>query len=543
MTQLAGQKRNWQGRCLRTEEPRDCSAGLKSVERDQVDETFNFAPCKDHSCRIPDLLPCNDPTCDDVIPCPIQSEWCDDPLKCLGEICYDENCPSLNNEEHQFCCDQACDAATRCASPCFSQECDTSNCYASCSEEIIPLCNSNVPHHHPPDRAFEWHCGDPCACIDPRCLEINHLSVPHKHAEDGTQVEIIPDSILQANEPTVELRGWINSFPGKEFTSSGSGRSGLQTLLEASNLQLVNDRDHTGVYESISPSTPPLSHSRSSPSSTATPRTSTFPSPAFSTLMKTSLPVANPDPLVCNWIVSSNTKQNSVQICGEAFADAESLHEHVEKMHIDSIGTRDNPKQEVLGDSESSLPSGFNCLWASCPRLHDSSAQPFLARPKLKRHVQIHTKYKPFACPYQGCDTRMKTRDALAKHIRTHTGERPYKCTFAGCTKTFATSTELKTHMVVHSGTKPHMCTVCGERFADSSNLSKHRKVHMTVGMWRCLECGVRMKRWDQIRRHAITLSHNPAIVEDPEERKKYRALMEREWQERSEKEGSSTLV
>ncbi|KAI9728667.1 MAG: zinc-finger protein [Chrysothrix sp. TS-e1954] len=219
--------------------------------------------------------------------------------------------------------------------------------------------------------------------------------------------------------------------------------------------------------------------------------------------------VASSQVHTCLWCPDS---LNPSAICGQTFCTAPDLHGHVEKAHLDSLAREDT------------LDNGFLCRWASCDRFLQRS---FQARPKLKRHMQTHTLWKPFVCDV--CGVQMKTKDAMDKHARTHTGERPYKCEEPGCDKIFATSTELKTHMVVHSGAKPHKCSLCNECFADSSNLSKHRKVHF-VGAFRCPECGVRMKRWDQMRRHLVTQSHCLDLVNDPQRQQDYKMQMDQEF-------------
>lgn len=201
------------------------------------------------------------------------------------------------------------------------------------------------------------------------------------------------------------------------------------------------------------------------------------------------------------------------------FDSTEALHRHLEKAHVDGLQREDKDN------------NGFYCHWEGCDRYLCKS---FQARPKLKRHMQTHTLYKPYTCDV--CGVQMKTKDAMEKHARTHTGDRPYECKMLGCKKVFATSTELKTHMVVHSGEKPHQCPICKECFADSSNLSKHKKTHF-VGMYKCPVCDARMKRWDQMRRHIVTQNHASHLLVDRNAQQEYKTRMEKEFNELSHEE------
>ena len=157
----------------------------------------------------------------------------------------------------------------------------------------------------------------------------------------------------------------------------------------------------------------------------------------------------------CSWLVHG-------QLCFLCFESAEALDNHIKEDHAGSDGT-------------------YRCLWQDCSK-HDSSTNTdgpinFGNKPKLMRHVHSHTGYKPFPCPYPGCDKGFVTKEQLKNHETTHTKSRKYKCD--QCGKAFAVKSALTTHITaVHEEKKIHRCEICGKSFADSSNLSKHKQTH-----------------------------------------------------------------
>ncbi|KAK3720322.1 zinc-finger protein [Vermiconidia calcicola] len=157
----------------------------------------------------------------------------------------------------------------------------------------------------------------------------------------------------------------------------------------------------------------------------------------------------------CSWLTHD-------QPCFLCFQSAEALDHHIKNDHAGKDGT-------------------YRCLWQDCSK-HDSSTQTaglmnFGNKPKLMRHVHSHTGYKPFPCPYPGCDKGFVTKEQLKNHETTHTKSRKFKCD--QCGKAFAVKSALTTHITaVHDEKKTHRCDVCGKAFADSSNLSKHKQTH-----------------------------------------------------------------
>ncbi|QPG74883.1 hypothetical protein FOA43_002220 [Brettanomyces nanus] len=159
---------------------------------------------------------------------------------------------------------------------------------------------------------------------------------------------------------------------------------------------------------------------------------------------------------ICKWIDPSTHI-----LCNMEFSDTGSLTNHIISEHIKS------------GKSQ------YICQWAGCPR----SGRPFAQRQKIVRHLNTHTKHKPFQCSI--CGKRFSLELMLQQHIRIHTGEKPYKCRICG--KHFKTSSSLTIHSRIHSGDKPMVCGVCDKRFNESSNLNKHMKIHSR--QFRCEIC------------------------------------------------------
>jgi len=465
------------------------------------------------------LPPCTDPDCSDTLPCPVQSDPCD-VFDCFRNACFDEQCLStLPNDD--LCCTQPCPPGTRCASPCFSQQCGEPVCDFIHTGMRLPAypCQSGRNGDACDTATHSEHlAGPPCECVNPDCLssfyvpamhdhDLQYFHLQHENNEHSSMREMffaMPDSRYTYDDETPPnalqerpAAAQTNHVDPWNYIHDRRYSCGAQPQHENLRTASTNDRSDNDFREHI-PLTPELSASlRATPASSIT---QSLPSVALSS-----------DGTTCQW---SNDPYNGPP-CGQQFDTAEELHRHVEETHIECL-PRDGTKAN----------EGYHCHWLGCDRY---MCRCFKARPKLKRHMQTHTLWKPFKCA--ACGARMKTKDAMEKHERIHTGVRPYKCTHGSCNKIFATSTELKTHIVVHSGQKPHKCPICEESFADSSNLSKHKKTHF-VGMYKCPDCGFRMKRWDQLRRHLVAYSHALVLLSDMKAQQEYKATMDREFRE-----------
>jgi zinc finger protein GLIS1/3 len=117
--------------------------------------------------------------------------------------------------------------------------------------------------------------------------------------------------------------------------------------------------------------------------------------------------------------------------CNQDFLGSRALAEHVRKAHCRAEGNDE-----------------YICKWATCKR----QQKPFPIPQQFLRHMQTHTREKPYQCKHPGCGQTFTQANVLAAHTRTHTGEKPYQCNVAGCGKKFAYANCLLAHTRSHTG-------------------------------------------------------------------------------------------
>lgn len=170
--------------------------------------------------------------------------------------------------------------------------------------------------------------------------------------------------------------------------------------------------------------------------------------------------------------------------CRLEFAGSKHLAEHVRKAHCRADGAE----------------AEFVCRWATCKR----QLKPFPIPQQFLRHMQTHTREKPYPCKHPGCGQTFTQANVLAAHMRTHTGEKPYCCNVAGCGKRFAYANCLLAHTRSHTGEKPRVCKVCGKGFSGLSNLTAHMRTHTGERPYECRHegCGKSFTTSSDLVRH-----------------------------------------
>lgn len=121
------------------------------------------------------------------------------------------------------------------------------------------------------------------------------------------------------------------------------------------------------------------------------------PSTSASAFLRFMRPVAKEEH-ICKWVLNKEGEP-----CDELFNDLQALVKHISADHISNA-------------SENSL---HVCCWLDC----DRDGKPFKAKYKLVNHVRVHTKERPFVCPFANCGKLFARSENLKIHKRTHTGK------------------------------------------------------------------------------------------------------------------------
>ncbi|KAI5252018.1 hypothetical protein E4T42_03883 [Aureobasidium subglaciale] len=468
------------------------------------------------------LSPCDKPDCDEAticydyslphygdLHCSQDALSCTEAFDCAETncnaaewLCTDLNCHEPGcDQEHARECTPACAAAAAAAATVSCSD-------PTCSEDHLYCCLSDVcPRPHPPGT----ECPQPC----------HDQHIPSTVCHPGPAVNCtqpygykIPSTIATASQDTMST-----STISTPTTDSIPTPDNFQSLIEAASLM-----PHLGYSFPTTNAYPPRKRMRLDESNsfhdfnapyyapndywqqdlTQSFGSSQFPSasqpitasasPAIKTKLRQDKASRDLDDIaMCRW------NDEHTGPCNRVFATIEDLHNHV-KDHTCTLIPSKTPNRT------------FVCRWDGCEK-----DAPFGTKNHLDRHMQNHTRFKPFACNI--CGHRCVTQQQLNNHLTTHSREKKFKCDFPGCGKVFGVKTALSTHKRTHTNEKPFSCRWCGDSYSDSSNLSKHRKtVHeddKTAIPCPHSGCEYRDSRAQRLERHCRDTGHGLVLLSD----------------------------
>ncbi|XP_048774407.1 zinc finger protein Xfin-like isoform X2 [Ostrea edulis] len=110
----------------------------------------------------------------------------------------------------------------------------------------------------------------------------------------------------------------------------------------------------------------------------------------------------------------------------------------------------------------------------------------FTCRNNMKRHMRLHTGYKPYQCTL--CSESFTRKDDIKRHLIKHNYNKPFRCNL--CNKGYMDRKTIKNHMKKEHATKLlHCCPTCGESFNDVIKFQKHKKSHPELMIYQCSIC------------------------------------------------------
>ncbi|XP_050093403.1 zinc finger protein 1 homolog [Anopheles aquasalis] len=162
----------------------------------------------------------------------------------------------------------------------------------------------------------------------------------------------------------------------------------------------------------------------------------------------------------------------------------------------------------------------YSCICPSCGVKMDDYN-------KLRIHMKIHEKIKPFACnlcpsrfhtqanlkahlkrhengrnfPCEVCGKRLSTNSNLKNHRRmVHMGEKNFRCKI--CCMRIGTKRQMAQHMITHTGERPHACMFCDRRYGALNDLKDHLRIHLGDNIYQCDRCEASFRLIRELRQH-----------------------------------------
>lgn len=110
----------------------------------------------------------------------------------------------------------------------------------------------------------------------------------------------------------------------------------------------------------------------------------------------------------------------------------------------------------------------------------------FTCRNNMKRHIRLHTGYKPYQCSL--CSESFTRKDDIKRHLIRHSYSKPFRCNLCG--KGYMDRKTIKAHMrKEHLRKLVHVCPTCGESFDDEEKFQLHKKDHPELKVFQCSVC------------------------------------------------------
>lgn len=129
----------------------------------------------------------------------------------------------------------------------------------------------------------------------------------------------------------------------------------------------------------------------------------------------------------------------------------------------------------------------------------------FTARNNLKRHIRLHTGYKPYTCNI--CSNSFTRKDDLKFHLLKHNYDKPYRCN--QCNKGYMDRSCLSNHMRnEHNCKLMHVCPQCGEGFNNTHVFMEHKKTHPELKEFQCTLCNFTGINSLMYQKHMLTHGH-----------------------------------